>query len=154
MAAGKMCPHCFYVYYYPQKTLQKSQRPMIGSPFLVCEQCGKGFTDDTVLEPALYPEQTREKRVQKFTLYRLVFSIVLTAGFVLAVGSELKADPGVRNFIWLFVFLIAVSLLLFLKELFTYRKRLVQWQNEYDQSAKRLANADYLEAVKKLYAKA
>lgn len=134
------CPHCGEVIKSERGYKQKE-----GSPFLVCNNCGKVSVDKEVLEPALQPyvKPGLPSRLIVTTFWALLFSLIPTA----AIAAIFDLYDSSSFFTVAIISAAVLVILMVIHSIKTHDEYCKQTQRSYQASVKRMSNPRYAQML-------
>lgn len=138
----KRCPHCDHII-----TFMDSTKHRYGSPFRICNKCGKMYIDKSFQEMAFLSEKKyTPPRIDPWTIMGYLGGI-----FLLIVGGISYSRYGIYDLTLLFLFsgllFLAINIYSTISDIRNYKHRCHLYEEELSNSLRRVTNPDYLKAL-------
>lgn len=142
----KRCPYC-----NATNSISYSWEANVGSPLIECKQCKQVFIDKDRVELYLHQNdfvpQKQNTRMVILSIFVFLLGVVSLYGSTLTVG--ITSDKPDTFLLVAGLITIAGGIFLFVEPIISYKQRMQEWQQEFEESKKRCQNRDYVEFLRK-----
>ena len=142
----KRCPYC-----NATNSISYSWKANVGSPLIECKQCQQIFIDRDRKELYLHQNdfvpQKQNTKMVTLSIFAFLLGVVFLYGSTLTIG--ITSDKPDTLLLVAGLFTIAGGIFLFVEPIISYKQRMQEWQQEFEESKKRCQNRDYVEFLRK-----